>query len=130
MQGKVLGKLSEPGGGEECPNQQAMFFNGTFWLKSDVAAVMSAGFLQPFLTRWGFQQLFAHWFLVGWHLPRAGRITSLVALHCLTGGHLLSPAVSISYSVGLLLPAPHAPTQLELLPGEMPSDLRPLSLIY
>lgn len=108
-QRRVLGKLSELGRGEECPNRQGMFLIGVFihfvqfWLKHSAAAVMSASFLQPFLTRWAFQQLLAHWFLVSWYLPWlpqcwwAGRITSLAFLYSLIGG-LLSPVVSDSCS--------------------------------
>lgn len=61
MQGRVLGKQSELGRGEQCPNQQGMFLIRVFisfiqfWLKHDVAAMKPESFLQPFLTSWGFQ---------------------------------------------------------------------------
>lgn len=43
------------------------------WLKRDVSAQTPSGVLQPFLTSWGFQQLFARLFLVGWYLLQPPR---------------------------------------------------------
>lgn len=64
MQGKVSEELNWVGANSVQISRgcfkSVSFILFQFCLKNDRAALMSAGFLQPSLTNWAFQQLFAH----------------------------------------------------------------------